>query len=56
LGADGAKRKPNVFRPAIADQSLWISNGEPGRVFDTVFAAWEKTRAPAERTAVCQPS
>jgi hypothetical protein len=54
---NGAKRKPNVFRPAISDQSLWISKGESGqRVFDTVFAAWEKTRAPGERTAACQPS
>jgi hypothetical protein len=54
---NGAKRKPNVFRPAISDQSLWISKGESGqRVFDTVFAAWEKTREPAGRTAVCQPS
>jgi hypothetical protein len=54
---NGAKRKPNVFGPAISDQSLWISKGESGQqVFDAVFAAWEKTPAPAERTTVCQPS
>ena len=23
----GVKRKPNVFRPAVSDQSLWLSKG-----------------------------
>jgi hypothetical protein len=54
---NGAKRKPNVFGPAIADQGLWISKGESGQqVFDAVFAAWEKAPGPAERNTVCQPS
>jgi hypothetical protein len=54
---NGAKRKPNVFRPAVSDQSLWFSKGETGqRVFDAVFAAWEKAPAAGARGAACQPS
>lgn len=54
---NGAKRKPNVFRPAITDQSLWFSKGETGRrAFDDVFAAWEKTPQVGARSAVCHPS
>jgi hypothetical protein len=54
---NGARRKPNVFRPAITDQSLWFSKGETGhRVFDAVFAAWEKTPEAGARSAVCHPS
>jgi hypothetical protein len=54
---NGAKRKPNVFRPAVSDQSLWFSKGETGqRVFDAVFAAWEKTSEAGARSAVCRPS
>ena len=54
---NGAKRKPNVFIPAISDQSLWFSKGETGhRVFDAVFAAWEKTPEAGARSAVCHPS
>jgi len=50
---NGAKRKPNVFRPAVSDQSLWFSKGETGqRVFDAVFAAWEA----GTKGAACQPS
>ena len=50
---NGGKRKPNVFRPAVSDQSLWFSKGENGqRVFDAVFAAWEA----GARGAVCEPS
>ena len=54
---NGAKRKPNVFRPAISDQSLWFSKGETGqRVFEAVFAAWEKRPEAGARSAVCHPS
>ena len=54
---NGAKRKPNVFRPAVSDQSLWFSKGETGqRVFDAVFAAWEKTSAAGAGGAACKPS
>jgi hypothetical protein len=54
---NGAKRKPNVFRPAISDQSLWFRKGETGqRVFEAVFAAWEKTPEAGARGAVCDPS
>ncbi len=51
---NGAKRKPNVFHPAI---SLWFSKGETGQqVFEAVFAAWEKTPEAGARGAVCDPS
>ena len=54
---DGAKRKPNVFRPAVSDQSLWFSKGETGRrVFDAVFVAWEKASEAGAGSAVCHPS
>jgi hypothetical protein len=54
---NGVKRKPNVFRPAVSDQSLWLSKGEAGqRIFDAVFAAWEKTPAAGARGAPCHPS
>jgi hypothetical protein len=54
---NGAKRKLSVFRPAVSDQSLWFSKGEAGqRVFDAVFAAWEKTSEAGARSAVCHPS
>jgi len=54
---NGAKRKPGVFLPAVSDQSLWFSKGEAGqRVFDAVFAAWEKTSGAGARSAVCHPS
>jgi hypothetical protein len=54
---NGAKRKPDVFRPAISDQSLWLKKGESGQqVFDTVFSAWEKARQPGEKAAACLPS
>jgi len=52
---NGEKRKPNVFSPAVSDQSLWFSKGETGqRVFDAVFAAWEMTAGT--RNAACGPS
>jgi hypothetical protein len=52
---NGAKRKPNVFSPAVSDQSLWFSKGETGqRVFDSVFAAWEMTAG--SRNAARGPS
>jgi hypothetical protein len=52
---NGAKRKPNVFSPAVSDQSLWFGKGETGqRVFDAVFAAWEMTAGG--RNAACGPS
>jgi hypothetical protein len=55
---NGAKR-PRVTTlpdyPAVSDQSLWFSKGEAGqRVFDAVFAAWEKTSEAGARSAVCQ--
>ncbi len=54
---NGAKRRPNVFLPAVSDQSLWFSKGETGqRVFTDVFAAWEKTPEPGARGAVCHLS
>jgi hypothetical protein len=54
---NGVKRKPNVFRPAVSDQSLWLSKGEAGqRIFDAVFAAWEKRPAAGARGAACHPS
>jgi hypothetical protein len=44
-------------RPGLPDQSLWFSKGETGqRVFDAVFAAWEKTPEAGAKTAICQPS
>ena len=54
---NGARRKPNTFRPAISDQSLWFSKGETGQqIFDDVFAAWERTPERGARGAVCHPS
>jgi hypothetical protein len=54
---NGAKRKPGVFRPAVSGQSLWLNKGEAGqRIFDTAFAAWEKTSEAGARGAVCHPS
>lgn len=57
---NGAKR-PRVTTlpkyPAFFDQSLWLSKGETGqRVFDAVFAAWEKTPEAGARSAVRHPS
>jgi hypothetical protein len=49
-----AKRKPGVL---YSTRNLWFSKGESGqRVFDAVFAAWEKTPAAEARNAVCKPS
>jgi hypothetical protein len=54
---NGAKRKPNVFVPAVSDQSLWFSKGEAGqRVFADVFAAWAKRPEAGARSAVCHQS
>jgi hypothetical protein len=54
---NGARRKPNVFRPAVSDQSLWFSKGETGqKVFDAVLAAWEKATRAGAGSAACQPS
>jgi hypothetical protein len=54
---NGAKRKANVFLPAVSDQSLWFSKGETGQqVFTEVFSAWEKTPEPGARGAICHPS
>jgi photosystem II stability/assembly factor-like uncharacterized protein len=50
---NGAKRKPNVWRPAISDQSLWFSKGDAGQ---RVFDAWEKPPQAGAREAVCHPS
>jgi hypothetical protein len=51
------KRKPNVFSPAISDQSLWLGKGEAGQqVFDAVFAAWEKAPDAGASGTACQPS
>jgi hypothetical protein len=55
IAFDIAKRKPNAIEPI--DQTLWFGKGESGqRLFDAVFALWEKTPEPGARSAVCERS